>query len=1150
MKPTVKLTQSGHSDIAEADLVVTWRKGTTIVNEIIEVGEYVVTVEANGADTYGNLAEPTKSFWVLKAPITLTTPPILAEDGTDGVTWATTGFDLLTNADAVTPSWGTVKYFVKKKEAGAPAADAQGWTTDAPHVSDAGTYYVYCKVDGDASHKALAPTIVTTSEPQNNFVIKGEPIPAGWSEPTTKSGLTFDNTQQELINKGTNLPTEHGKFMYKLGDDGTWGETVPTAKNHGTYTVYWKIVGNERYAGNPGGTFSGITIATVDPNVQATAKTGLKYTGKAQSLITVTTAYGAAPTYTIYYRANTEASWGTAIATDVASIDNVKGTDAGFYKIVATVAGGGNYDGAHMSATVEDIQIAKAVLKVSAAAYTKTYGEADPAKLPIAYDAFKESETAEALIAAGKLTAPTAVRTGAGTAAGETAGEHPITLDMTSAKADNYTLVYDEANNKKMTINPKDLSVATGFTFTPTSATPTYNGEEQTIDFTFAYTGGIAACQTMTTPADYAFVYKNNKNAGNKAEVIITGQGNFTGSRIEYFTINKKNIYIKPNNAEKTYGADDPHYLLDDTDEDWEAATAADYKLGALVETAPSSGVYNFVEDEAAETEGLKGTVTLAREPGENVSSYKIYVKGYEPAATDNYAVVNEYGLTPVAYNRLTSIFQIKASAGDGLVLRFKEGTVATKVYGEADPEYKFSDLEYVSGLVGEDKWDDIKTDLITPSFAIHPKYRDVKDNEANVLVVEGLASTNYPNVTVEDLPFTVTPRTIGVIVKSQTINYGQELDQTQNDSRWVPVDANSYKGSWNGASGDAAYTDLKVTLSTKKPLAEYGPKTAKYEKVIVATSQNKNYNIVLTDEDNNVWGDLKVNATGLILMASDDNAFTEIKANDGQKVNVTIDFNGRTRKLVNPDDDEATAANPLRTWKAGNWNALILPFDISVAELSSKLGHENNADGKYNYVVVNTIKKNADAGKFQFQLATGMIEANTPIMVKTVGDITAAPATATIDGIIDFGQQTIKAPASAVVPAEFDNGYKLVGQYAKNVLDKDNTPHRASDGKALYRFLYGDLDDFKGISSTSDNTWAIVPFDCYVDLSVDAAEAREVVFEFQEADGSTTVIKSVNANNSDVKADGWYTLNGVKLQSMPTEKGIYINNGKKVVIK
>ena len=52
------------------------------------------------------------------------------------------------------------------------------------------------------------------------------------------------------------------------------------------------------------------------------------------------------------------------------------------------------------------------------------------------------------------------------------------------------------------------------------------------------------------------------------------------------------------------------------------------------------------------------------------------------------------------------------------------------------------------------------------------------------------------------------------------------------------------------------------------------------------------------------------------------------------------------------------------------------------------------------------------------------------------------------------------------------------------------------------------------------------------------------------EPDGSTTVINAVTAETMNVQADGWYTLNGVKLQSIPTQKGIYINNGKKVVIK
>ena len=30
----------------------------------------------------------------------------------------------------------------------------------------------------------------------------------------------------------------------------------------------------------------------------------------------------------------------------------------------------------------------------------------------------------------------------------------------------------------------------------------------------------------------------------------------------------------------------------------------------------------------------------------------------------------------------------------------------------------------------------------------------------------------------------------------------------------------------------------------------------------------------------------------------------------------------------------------------------------------------------------------------------------------------------------------------------------------------------------------------------------------------------------------------------------GWFTINGVKLSEQPTQKGVYIHNGRKIVIK
>lgn len=70
-----------------------------------------------------------------------------------------------------------------------------------------------------------------------------------------------------------------------------------------------------------------------------------------------------------------------------------------------------------------------------------------------------------------------------------------------------------------------------------------------------------------------------------------------------------------------------------------------------------------------------------------------------------------------------------------------------------------------------------------------------------------------------------------------------------------------------------------------------------------------------------------------------------------------------------------------------------------------------------------------------------------------------------------------------------------------------------------------------------------------YYQEEVDEATLRveAAIAEFEKVYGSdVTAIKSVDA----LKADGtWYTINGQRI-SKPTEKGIYIHNGKKVVVK
>ena len=60
------------------------------------------------------------------------------------------------------------------------------------------------------------------------------------------------------------------------------------------------------------------------------------------------------------------------------------------------------------------------------------------------------------------------------------------------------------------------------------------------------------------------------------------------------------------------------------------------------------------------------------------------------------------------------------------------------------------------------------------------------------------------------------------------------------------------------------------------------------------------------------------------------------------------------------------------------------------------------------------------------------------------------------------------------------------------------------------------------------------------------AASQLTIIFD----DGQTTAIKEVSGKKEDVRSNVWYDLSGRKLNGMPSQKGLYIINGKKIVIK
>ena len=62
----------------------------------------------------------------------------------------------------------------------------------------------------------------------------------------------------------------------------------------------------------------------------------------------------------------------------------------------------------------------------------------------------------------------------------------------------------------------------------------------------------------------------------------------------------------------------------------------------------------------------------------------------------------------------------------------------------------------------------------------------------------------------------------------------------------------------------------------------------------------------------------------------------------------------------------------------------------------------------------------------------------------------------------------------------------------------------------------------------------------------------QSITVKLVGANGETTAIGTLDTKTGEVTFDSeaWYTLDGVRLSGKPCTKGIYINNGKKVVIK
>ena len=697
---------------------------------------------------------------------------------------------------------------------------------------------------------------------------------------------------------------------------------------------------------------------------------------------------------------------------------------------------------------------------------------------------------------------------------------------------------------------------------------------------------------------DYVIVetgYKNNINAtapgaeeANKPTVTIKGIGNFDAvdanskpvTKTATFTINQRPIEITAKDVTKVYSK--PEIPFDFTTN----IIAADYdKLSAK---APTYKVYlNKEGEEPAEQEptGYSALQATTVEDGEGDNHKWCFIDGAEkknwytitPALTFNSAeelnalvaseALTTEQLAEINAARANYDFETAVAAHNGKLKVERASYVIavmnrSKIYGStAEPGVAGVDAHAYDNTKAVDEQDTYYTyqvlekvgetetvvNNVTPATA--PKLgrklagnetalpEDVNENGYTIYVLNNIdAQTGKfidPNFdfTVRTGTLTINPFKLTLVANDQTIKYGAEpnlgVSATDKVKDAVNGDAQGFGNQLTitfspAMTGKGLITRAELDLHLDIDEAFDGTIDTHADVLIPSLGENvKNYVI---DATTLVLGDIKVISAGeLVLGRSDAKCHDLIK-----------DYNGK---------GEVTVKFETRELKAETWQAMAFPFDLTVAEFSNAIFNATHGEG---YAVVNILNDETPVGgKPAFKLWMRDIPANTPFLFKVY---TGKKNDETLNGFdmkdLKFEHKTI----DYVEQAESHDvaGNYFYGLYKVTTVNNDGYTWLFShkDGKfGKFGKKVGEEYVYDGQTSRD-----LDPLTGYLKTATEIDQFARITVV--EEDGTVTAISTINADGVAVEADGWYNLNGVKLQGMPTEKGVYIQNGKKVVLK
>ena len=215
--------------------------------------------------------------------------------------------------------------------------------------------------------------------------------------------------------------------------------------------------------------------------------------------------------------------------------------------------------------------------------------------------------------------------------------------------------------------------------------------------------------------------------------------------------------------------------------------------------------------------------------------------------------------------------------------------------------------------------------------------------------------------------------------------------------------------------------------------------------------------------------------------------------------------------------------------YKDDSWNTLCLPFNMTAEQVTSQL-----APAK----LMTLTSASFSAGTLTLNFSdAASIEAGKPYIIKWASGPSITSPT--------FNDVTISSTAPTDITGTAANFHGIYAPYSTGGENKKML-YLGADNKVYYPSKSRTINAFRAYFTLNNGIEAGDP------ASTSALAARAFVLNFD--DGETTGITDVKSNSSlftlHSSLSGWYTINGRKLNGKPTIKGLYIYNGKGIVIK